>query len=103
VLCIVPVLVAAGEGGDVGVCGVHVSVLALEGYLYCKMKKETTQRSRRHQLKHITTLVFQSLFQHDLPSKDRCILKVSEREKGSLPGLQKGFPVLCERNFPKVG
>lgn len=73
-----PVLVAVGEGGDIGVCGVHVSYLALEGNLYCKMRKETTQRSRTHELKHITTLVFQFHFQHDLPSKDRYISKVLE-------------------------
>lgn len=73
-----PVLVVAGEGGEVGICGAYVSDLALEGNLYCKTRRETIQRNRRHELKHITTLVFQFLFRHDLLSKDRYIFKVLE-------------------------
>lgn len=64
----------AGEGGEEGVCGDHVSDLALD----CKIRKETTQRSRRHELKHVTTLVFQFLCQQNLPSKDSYVFKVPE-------------------------
>lgn len=53
-LCIVPVLLVAGEGREAGIWGVYVSDLALEGNLYYKTRRETVQRSRRYELKHIT-------------------------------------------------
>lgn len=98
-----PVLVVAGEGGRVEIWGVYVSDLALEGNLYCGTRREATQRSRSHGLKHITTLVFQFLFQRDLLSKDKYIFKVLEYEKGGLPCQWRGFLILCERSFLEVG
>lgn len=96
-----PVLLVAGEGRDVGICEFYVSNLALEGNLYYKTRRETIQRSRRYELKRITTLVFQFVFQHDLLSKDRYILRFLSEKKGDLPSQWRGF-LLCKRNFPEV-
>lgn len=46
-LCIVPVLVVAGEGREGGICAINVSYLALEGNLYYKTRRQTIQGSRK--------------------------------------------------------
>lgn len=56
-LCTEPVLVAAGEGGGAGVCGVRGSDLALEMNSSHTRRKETTQNSSRLELEHLTILV----------------------------------------------
>lgn len=56
--------------GGAGACGVRGSDLASERNLSHTRRKETTQKSGRLELEHLTIQVSRFLFGHDLPSKD---------------------------------
>lgn len=69
---------------------------ALERNSYCRVRIETTQRSKKHELKHFTALVFWFVFLYDLTSEN-INEKGAQIKSCSLCGFQdqrKGFLII---------